>query len=261
MNDVKKAYEIMSKKIPSIEINDTIANLKLKFIKEKERFVFILDNNKIKGVITISQFFQNEDKFKDKISEFMIEKVVSVHKDLDIIQVSKILISNNFDAIPVIDDNNLIIGIISNFDIIKNLQITEKNPEISPERLAIYLAMTDNEENEKNWVNKAHKNGYKVAITQVGSNPGNLAVKFREGIIVAAINKKVIEENVLEKLAVSNAARDAYMQINILNPGLGGGFKVGIARGEKRVAVAAFGRCGHSLVNSPQIIALGYSII
>jgi len=47
----------------------------------------------------------------------------------------------------------------------------------------------------------------------------------------------------------------------MINPGLGGGFKVAIVRGEGRIAVAAFGRCGHALSNGNEQIFMGSNII
>ena len=44
--------------------------------------------------------------------------------------------------------------------------------------------------------------------------------------------------------ALRDAIREIILQLKMISPGLGGGFKVGIVRGEGRVAVAAVGRCG-----------------
>jgi acetoin utilization protein AcuB len=71
----------------------------------------------------------------------------------------------------------------------------------------------------------------------------------------------VIGEESREKISVSNAVRDAYMQLALINPGLGGGFKVSVVRGEGRVSVAVFGRFGHALADGPEQLAVGYSIV
>ena len=88
-----------------------------------------------------------------------------------------------------------------------------------------------------------------------------MPVKLREAVIVAAIARSVIREDTREKYAVSLAVRDIYNQCYIINPGLGGGFKVAIVRGEGRVAVAAFGHCGHALSNGNEQIFMGSNII
>ncbi|SEM50465.1 HutP protein [Candidatus Frackibacter sp. WG12] len=64
-----------------------------------------------------------------------------------------------------------------------------------------------------------------------------------------------------DKLAISSAVKDAYTQLDLINPGLGGGFKVAIVRGEGRVAVAIFGKFGHALVDGPEQVAVGMSVI
>ncbi len=66
----------------------------------------------------------------------------------------------------------------------------------------------------------------KVQITQTGASAEKLPIKLRESSTVAAIAREVIEENPREKMAVSNAVKDAYSQLSLINPGLGGGFKI-----------------------------------
>jgi len=65
----------------------------------------------------------------------------------------------------------------------------------------------------------------------------------------------------MEKVAVTHAIRDIINQLDMTAPGLGGGYKLGIVRGDGRVAVCAFGRCGHALANSSEHIFLGSAVI
>ncbi len=123
--------------------------------------------------------------------------------------------------------------------------------------------MTRSREYERYWLDKIRSYGYRGgAITQVGASADRLAAKLRESMIAAAAALGVISEDPREKIAVSNAVRDAFIQLSMSNPpGLGGGFKMAVVRGEGRVSVAIFGRFGHALVDGPEQLAVGYSII
>ena len=165
-------------------------------------------------------------------------------------------------ALPVVDAAGLLVGIVRVRDIVKDLsQPAAKEGQLSPEQAVIYLTMTRTPEKEKLWLERIKEHGLKPAITQVGANAEKLPIKMRESAIVAAIAYGVIKEDAREKSAVSNGVREIVLQLKMISPGLGGGFKVGIVRGEGRVAVAAFGRCGHALANSPEQLLMGTSII
>ena len=58
--------------------------------------------------------------------EIMTRKVVTVNKNLSIKELSKLFIENRFNGIPVTDDNNKVIGVVTQGDLIeqnKNLHI------------------------------------------------------------------------------------------------------------------------------------------
>lgn len=171
------------------------------------------------------------------------------------------LMESSMHTLPVVDDSGKMVGVLQESDIVKDIAQESELPKLCPERIAIYLAMTEDREHEKYWLDKARESDFRAAITQVGESAERLAVKLREAAIVAAIAKGVITEEIHEKLSVSNAVRDVFSQISLINPGLGGGFKIAVVRADKRITVAAFGRCGHALANGPQAIAAGFSII
>ncbi len=164
-------------------------------------------------------------------------------------------------ALPVVDEKGILVGILRLRDIVKDLTAPKKEGILTPESAVVYLAMTKNEEKERLWLDRIREHGGKPAITQVGANAEKLPIKMRESAIVASIAFGVIKEDAREKTSVSNAIRDIILQLKMISPGLGGGFKVGVVRADGRIAVAAFGRCGHALANSPEQIFMGSSII
>lgn len=165
-------------------------------------------------------------------------------------------------AMAVIDHEGLLVGVVRVRDIVKGLtRPAPEEGELAPESAAVYLAMTRNDEKEQVWIDRIRDHGMKPAVTQVGASAEKLYLKLRESSIVAAIAYHAIKEDPREKTAVSEAVREIILQMRMVFPGLGGGFKLGVVRGHGRVAVAAFGRSGHALANSVDQVFMGTSTI
>jgi len=196
-----------------------------------------------------------------RVADVMDRDVVRIHDDFDVQEASNLLAEEGKPALVVVDASGELVGIVTPRDIVRGIVAAEVPLRLSVESAAIYLAMTRSREYETYWLEKGGNYGYKAAITQVGAGPEKLAIKLRESMIAAAAARGVISEEAREKIAVSNAVRDAYAQLAMINPGLGGGFKLSVVRGEGRVSVAIFGRFGHALVDGPEQLAVGYSVI
>jgi len=163
--------------------------------------------------------------------------------------------------LPVVNSADDVVGVVTYKDIVKDMVEEQSAETLTPESSVVFLAMTKDPEQEEYWLQKVTAKGFRAAITQVGATAEKLPIKLREATIVAAIARSVIREDAREKFSVSNAVRDIYSQLNIINPGLGGGFKIAVVRGEGRITVAAFGRCGHALANGNEQIFMGSNII
>lgn len=168
-------------------------------------------------------------------------------------------------AMAVVDEAGKLVGVLRLRDIVKELGAGPEAPpaegHLSPESAALYLSMTRTPAKEKEWLERIRSKGLRPGVTQVGANAEKLPIKLRESGIVAAIAYQVIPEEERSKNAVSRAVGTIIQQMRLVSPGLGGGYKLGIVRGEGRIAVAAFGRSGHSLANSAEQSFLGSCIL
>lgn len=61
---------------------------------------------------------QNGLLSKVLVRDIMTKEVVSVHPDTSLLDTAKILAEHNFDGVPVTDDNNTLIGIVTEYDLI-----------------------------------------------------------------------------------------------------------------------------------------------
>ncbi len=218
-------------------------------------------DKKLVGILTNIQLAAvGEFDSDDKISSLMEKEFKRVNSNMSVREAAALLSASGLEALPVVDNNDDLVGVVTYKDIVKDL-VEDHEDVLTPESAVIYLSMTKDSEQEEYWLQKVSNKGFRAAITQVGATSEKLPVKLREAAIVAAIARSVIREDTREKYAVSMAVRDICSQCYIINPGLGGGFKVAIVRGEGRIAVAAFGRCGHALSNGNEQIFMGSNII
>ncbi len=243
-----------------VGITATIADAQKLMVQNRQSRLVVMEKDKIVGIVTDSDLFKADDPSRP-VGEVMTPQVVHVYENQTVREAGRLLLDNEIDGLPVLSHEGTLVGLLTSRDILKGYLRDEDKGRLTLESSAIYLAMTRSREYEHYWLDKIHSYGYRGAITQCGASPDKLPVKLRESTIAAAIARGVIGEDSREKIGVSNAVRDAYMQLALINPGLGGGFKVAVVRGEGRVSVAIFGRFGHALADGPEQLAVGYSII
>ena len=257
-----RVKDIMDGAPLTVGTSQTVFGLReIMILRQPECIVVVDSESRILGLLTPALLATATDiDMDDKVSKIMIKQFKKVFVSMNIREAAALLSASDLEALPVVDALDNLVGVITYKDIVKDL-VEDKGEMLTPESAVIFLAMTKDPEQEEYWLQKVNNKGFRAAITQVGATAEKLPIKLREATIVAAIARSVIREDAREKFSVSTAVRDIYSQLYIINPGLGGGFKVAIVRGEGRIAVAAFGRCGHALANGNEQIFMGSNII
>ncbi|MFW5986007.1 MAG: HutP family protein [Halanaerobiales bacterium] len=256
--------DIMTEEVITVDVEATITEAeKLLSINNIGRLV-VKDGEEIAGIITDGDLMVEHD-LDAPIKDFISPDIITIREKATVQEAARVLSDNHIGGCPVLNENGDLVGIVAAEDIVggyvQNEEMDIEKKAVTPESAAIYLAMTRTREYEKYWLEKIKKYGYRGAITQTGASAEKLPIKLRESTTVAAIARGVITENSREKTAVSNAVKDAYSQLALINPGLGGGFKISAVRGEDYICVAIFGKFGHALVDGPEQLALGTSVI
>jgi Mg/Co/Ni transporter MgtE len=94
---------------------------------EMYRYAYILDvDGRLKGVVSLRNLLMSDAKML--IADIMIEQPVSVQIDTRIRRVAKLFFKYNFEAIPVVDDDDTLQGLVSYRDAVASLY-----PEIKEE--------------------------------------------------------------------------------------------------------------------------------
>ncbi|MDO8600090.1 MAG: CBS domain-containing protein [bacterium] len=52
------------------------------------------------------------------VQDIMTKEVISVHPDMPLLEAAKILSERNFDGVPVVDTDNKLVGILTEYDLI-----------------------------------------------------------------------------------------------------------------------------------------------
>lgn len=148
----KTAQDIMTKDVITISKDSTLADLSKLLLKNKISGVPVIDEEgRLVGMATDADiiredmepifpfyfdplvinygYIENIEKYqKDmkehletRIEEVMARRVKTVHKDTPISDVARIIVRNKINRVPVVDENNKLLGIIARSDIIESM--------------------------------------------------------------------------------------------------------------------------------------------
>jgi acetoin utilization protein AcuB len=258
--------DIMSRNAITVKPDTAVLEAEKLMSLNKIGQLIVMENNQVIGMLSEGNLVV-EHQLNAPIRKFMSRNIHKINQNTTVKEAARILTDHKISGLPVLDENKNLVGIVTAGDIVYGYLEEEEEERaiekktITPESSAIYLAMTRSREYEDYWLEKIRGYGYSGAITQTGASAEKLPIKLRESTTVAAIARGVINENSREKIAISNAVKDAYSQLALINPGLGGGFKIAIVRGDDHISVAIFGKFGHALVDGPEQLTVGISII
>lgn len=117
---------IMAKEFLAISENQTIEET-LKYLQkeapeaETAYYIYVVDDNEIlKGVVSLRDIVSS--KFSTKIADITHENVISVPYDMDQEEVAQKFTKYGFLTMPVVDEDNIILGIITIDDIVDIMQ-------------------------------------------------------------------------------------------------------------------------------------------
>lgn len=103
---------------PVMTVGEAITRLRRTGLdKETIYTCYVTENRKLIGFVTLKDLLMNPDD-EQKISEIMDENVIHVHTTDDREEVSQILSKYNYIAVPVVDDEDRMVGIITFDDVL-----------------------------------------------------------------------------------------------------------------------------------------------
>ena len=152
------------------------------------RFPVVDENMKLEGIVT-SKDVIDQDRFKP-IEKIMTKSPITVYPQMSVASASHRMIWEGVELLPVVDQQNRLVGIISRQDVLKALQMNQRQPYVA-ETLDNIITSNLKEINAKNGDGPR----FSFEITpQMTSHHGTISYGVFTSIIIEAANRAFKEE-------------------------------------------------------------------
>jgi len=142
-----KIKEIMSSPVYVISPDETVARARNLMLRHKIGRLVLVENNKPIGIVTKKDISRRLDQAEPAwrrrpidsipIRQVMTESLITIYPDASPKQLSQLMIENNIGGLPVVNNKDEVIGIVTKWDLIKYfselpLKIKVKDMKIEP---------------------------------------------------------------------------------------------------------------------------------
>ena len=128
-----RVQQIMTKKVVTIELDDSLAMVKEIFDNLKFHHLLVVESNKLVGVVSdrdllkalspnlgsISATLKDEATLNKRVHQIMTSKLVTLHPDATISDAVNLFNTHKVSCIPVVDNEFRPLGIVSWRDLLK----------------------------------------------------------------------------------------------------------------------------------------------
>lgn len=119
----EKVSTIMSTELQTAGPDDPLSKVIDIFKKHKIHHLPIVEDGKLKGLITTSDLMWSNKSFDEyknvKIGDVMTTKLATLEPDAKVGTAAQIFLKNWFHALPIVDDQGTLLGIITTFDVLR----------------------------------------------------------------------------------------------------------------------------------------------
>ena len=127
---------IMSKRVVSVHMDDSLQSLRELFAATGFHHLVVVHDNELKGIISDRDLMKAVSPFVDTISERMLDRatldkkahqimtreVITLEPHDTIVTAIELFNSNKISCIPIVDDKNRPVGIVSWRDVMQFMQ-------------------------------------------------------------------------------------------------------------------------------------------
>ena len=126
MTERPQVSEYMTREVKTVSPTDTVAAVARR-IKETEGHngFPVSEGRKVQGFVTASDLLLAGDD--DPLFTVMTEDIIVGHPDMDVIDAARVILRSGIQKLPVVDDADNLVGIISNADVVRS-QIERATP-------------------------------------------------------------------------------------------------------------------------------------
>jgi acetoin utilization protein AcuB len=131
--------KIMTKRVVSVELDDTLRTVKHIFEQGSFHHLLAVEKGKLYGVLsdrdllkaisprigTLNESAQDIATLNKKVHQVMSRKPVSIAPDTNVYQAISLFNQHRISCLPVVDDNNHPVGILSWRDVFRAIEDTQ----------------------------------------------------------------------------------------------------------------------------------------
>jgi len=127
MSGTARVKDYMTRDVSTVEPTDTVAEVATRIVESDGHNGFpVCDGRKVEGFVTARDLLRAEDDAL--IFTVMSDELVVAHPEMDINDAARVILRSGIRKLPVVDDANNLVGIISNTDVVRS-QIERATPE------------------------------------------------------------------------------------------------------------------------------------
>lgn len=125
-------HTIMTRDLITISPGDTLGRAREIFMENRIHHLPVVEGKNLVGIVTAWDLFKTgksaEEYSKMQASEIMTRKIATLEPDDHIGAAAEVLRAHLFHAIPIVNSDHELVGIITSFDIIK-VEYEKEYPE------------------------------------------------------------------------------------------------------------------------------------
>ncbi len=114
---------IMTTNVVALSPSDNLSQARDIMMSKHIHHIPIVENNKLVGMITAWDMFKlgktSAELAETKISDVMTSRVAALDPDQHIGAAAEVLMEHLFHAVPIVNDNRELLGIVTTYDLLK----------------------------------------------------------------------------------------------------------------------------------------------
>lgn len=119
----ESVHTIMTPNVVTLSPNDTLGQAREVFMKKRIHHIPIVEGKKLVGLITSWDIFKlglSAVAYQDmRISEVMSTHLATLEPDQHIGAVAEVLMAHLFHAVPIVNDQHELLGIVTTYDVLR----------------------------------------------------------------------------------------------------------------------------------------------
>lgn len=120
MDGKLKVSNYMVRDVVSIPPDFTVEQARRKLIETEFHGLPVAENGHIIGFVTAKELLRAIDRPRERVRDIIKIGTITVSPDMDIDDASRVLFRYGLRNVPVVDENGLAVGMLSNIDIIRS---------------------------------------------------------------------------------------------------------------------------------------------